>query len=270
MSKANTVIFVSHGGGPLPVLGDAGHTQMVDALVDIPKLIAKPSAIIVISAHWETGITQVSEGGNPSLIYDYGGFPTEAYRLQYPAPANASLAAKVLERLNAHNIQADLARDRGYDHGVYIPLMLMYPDATIPVIQVSLLNNMDASQHLQIGQALANLEDDNILIVGSGQSFHNLPVFVSQSNAQSVQQNIAFEDWLETVCTDRSLTENQRTQALLKWEQAPFARFCHPREEHLLPLLVCYAAAKRPADKALRFKVMGQYASAFVWNAANR
>ena len=265
MSKATDVLFVSHGGGPMPLLGDPGHQDMVDRLTELAADLRKPSAILVISAHWEEAIPTITSGTTPSLIYDYYGFPSEAYKIEYPCPGEPVLAQQVAQALDQAGIQARLDDQRGLDHGAFVPLKLMYPDATIPCIQLSLVNTLDASTHLAIGRALQALDYDNLLVLGSGFSFHNMRAFFAAQTPEIQARNLAFEDWLEQTCGDSSLSEPERAKRLADWEQAPHARFCHPREEHLLPLHVCYGLANKASDRHIAATILGKQSGMFYW-----
>tara|TARA_B100000282_G_scaffold284390_1_gene248890 strand:- start:1274 stop:2074 length:801 start_codon:yes stop_codon:yes gene_type:complete len=265
MSKATDVLFVSHGGGPMPLLGDPGHQDMVDRLTELAADLRKPSAILVISAHWEEAIPTITSGTTPSLIYDYYGFPSEAYKIEYPCPGEPVLAQQVAQALDQAGIQPRLDDQRGLDHGAFVPLKLMYPDATIPCIQLSLVNTLDASTHLAIGRALQALDYDNLLVLGSGFSFHNMRAFFAAQTPEIQARNLAFEDWLEQTCSDSSLSEPERAKRLADWEQAPHARFCHPREEHLLPLHVCYGLANKASDRHIAATILGKQSGMFYW-----
>ena len=265
MSKATDVLFVSHGGGPMPLLGDPGHQDMVDRLTELAADLRKPSAILVISAHWEEAIPTITSGTTPSLIYDYYGFPSEAYKIEYPCPGEPVLAQQVAQALDQAGIQARLDDQRGLDHGAFVPLKLMYPEATIPCIQLSLVNTLDASTHLAIGRALQALDYDNLLVLGSGFSFHNMRAFFAAPTPEIQARNLAFEDWLEQTCGDSSLSEPERAKRLADWEQAPHARFCHPREEHLLPLHVCYGLANKASDRHIAATILGKQSGMFYW-----
>ncbi|WP_396622303.1 DODA-type extradiol aromatic ring-opening family dioxygenase [Marinobacter sp. W-8] len=265
MSKATDVLFVSHGGGPMPLLGDPGHQDMVDRLTELAADLRKPSAILVISAHWEEAIPTITSGTTPSLIYDYYGFPSEAYKIEYPCPGEPVLAQQVAQALDQAGIQARLDDQRGFDHGLFVPLKLMYPEATIPCIQLSLVNTLDASTHLAIGRALRALDYDNLLVLGSGFSFHNMRAFFAAQTPEIQARNLAFEDWLEQTCGDSSLSERERAKRLTDWEQAPHARFCHPREEHLLPLHVCYGLANKASDRHIAATILGKQSGMFYW-----
>lgn len=265
MSKATDVLFVSHGGGPMPLLGDPGHQDMVDRLTELAADLRKPSAILVISAHWEEAIPTITSGTTPSLIYDYYGFPSEAYKIEYPCPGEPVLAQQVAQALDQAGIQARLDDQRGLDHGAFVPLKLMYPEAKIPCIQLSLVNTLDASTHLAIGRALQALDYDNLLVLGSGFSFHNMRAFFAAQTLEIQARNLAFEDWLEQTCGDSSLSEPERAKRLADWEQAPHARFCHPREEHLLPLHVCYGLANKASDRHIAATILGKQSGMFYW-----
>ncbi|MBY6101830.1 DODA-type extradiol aromatic ring-opening family dioxygenase [Marinobacter nauticus] len=265
MSKATDVLFVSHGGGPMPLLGDPGHQDMVDRLTELAADLRKPSAILVISAHWEEAIPTITSGTTPSLIYDYYGFPSEAYKIEYPCPGEPVLAQQVAQALDQAGIQARLDDQRGLDHGAFVPLKLMYPEAKIPCIQLSLVNTLDASTHLAIGRALQALDYDNLLVLGSGFSFHNMRAFFAAQTPEIQARNLAFEDWLEQTCGDSSLSEPERAKRLADWEQAPHARYCHPREEHLLPLHVCYGLANKASDRHIAATILGKQSGMFYW-----
>lgn len=261
------VLFLPHGGGPLPVLGDKGHEEMVSFLKEIAIELGEPSAILVISAHWEEKQATITSNSQPGIVHDYYGFPAAAYEIQYAAPGNPALANEIYTLLTAHGIPAKLDEQRGFDHGMFIPLKLMFPQARIPCVQLSLLNSMNPRIHIALGKAIAALRNRNILIVGSGMSFHNLKAFFSDM-IDGRRENEAFDDWLIETCTDPSILPEVREQRLIEWEKAPFARFCHPREEHLLPLHVCYgiACADTPtAQTVFNGEIMGRKVTSFLW-----
>jgi len=250
----------------MPLLGDPGHREMVDRLKEFARQIQKPSAILVISAHWEEPVPTITSGANPSLIYDYYGFPAESYEIEYPCPGEPDLANQAYEALKQAGLPVQLDDARGFDHGLFVPLKIMYPEADIPCIQLSLVSNLDANTHLAIGRALKTLNHENLLVIGSGFSFHNMKAFFSEETPEITNGNLEFERWLEATCTDRSLSEADRVNRLVHWEQAPYARFCHPREEHLLPLHVCYGLASKPSDEHLSVTVLGKRAGMFYWS----
>ncbi len=263
----NNIIYISHGGGPLPLLGDPDHQEMVSTLKMLSQKIAKPSAILVISAHWEATEPTVTSGANPSLIYDYGGFPEESYSIQYPCAGEPDLASQVHQKISSAGIKSKLNPSRGFDHGLFVPLKIMYPDADIPCVQLSLVHTLDAQQHIAIGKALSQLQWDNLLVVGSGFSFHNMRSFFYPELDQGNHKNQAFEHWLKSTMMDNELSETQRTDRLVNWQQAPHARFCHPREEHLLPLHVCYGMAGKAADHMFVASIIKKQSSMFLWQA---
>lgn len=259
------VLFLPHGGGPLPLLGDKRHQEMVDFLKDITQELGKPTAILIISAHWEEHCATITSGKTPPLIYDYFGFPDEAYDITYPAPGNPALAAKVFDLLKEQGIEAKLDSQRGFDHGLFVPMKIMFPQADIPCIQLSLLNTLDPAEHIKIGTALSALRKENVLIIGSGFSFHNIRAFFSPQSGDSDPENAAFENWLIETCTADSLSIEEREQRLIKWHNAPSADYCHPREEHLLPLHVCFGLSKTKAKLVFNGKVGGKKTSAYLW-----
>lgn len=263
------IVAIPHGGGPLPIMGDPSHGSLISFLKETPALFGRPKAIVLISAHWETPQPAITAGASPGMIYDYGGFPPETYELQYPAPGSPELATELADLLRAGGFDPTLDADRGFDHGVYVPLLLMYPDATIPVVQLSVLSSLDPAAHVAMGQAISSLADQDVLILGSGFTFHNLNAF-SPGSAPGAEdpQNEAFEAWLRDTCSDPALTSDQREERFVNWATAPGARWCHPREEHLLPLHVCAGAAQlKPADIIFDDLVLNKRASGYSWSA---
>jgi 4,5-DOPA dioxygenase extradiol len=263
MNKAQ-ILYFSHGGGPLPVLGDPSHKAMVDFMIKLPERLAKPDSIVVISAHWEERAATLSGAQAPPMLYDYYGFPEKAYDIIYPAPGNPELAEKIAGLLNGNNIPARIDTERGFDHGLFIPLKLMYPQADIPSIQLSLLRGLNPAAHLALGNALRGLAHENILVIGSGFSFHNMRAFSYENNNDPDPANDAFQNWLVGVCTG-PITQFEREQRLIEWQKAPSARYCHPREEHLLPLHVCVGMADRQAEKIFDDYILGKRGIAFLW-----
>ncbi len=256
-------LFLSHGGGPLPLLDDPQHSQLVSQLQHIASQLPKPDAIIVCSAHWEADPIQINAAAAPELLYDYSGFPAAAYQLAYPCPGQPALADAVTAALHEHDINAEQTTQRGLDHGVFVPLSLMFPDASIPCVQVSLHPSLSADQHLKLGHALASIEWPKMLLIGSGFSFHNMQAFFS--SAETDDKNLAFEAWLQHTVQRTDISEQQRAEQLCHWQQAPHAHYCHPRAEHLLPLHVCYGALGRPAQQAWSAHVLNKQASFFLW-----
>lgn len=256
------IMYLPHGGGPLPLLGDPSHAALSGFLTSLGKSLTRTEAILVISAHWEHKCVAVTSAENPPLIFDYYGFPEESYQLRYPAPGAPALASTIHTLLSTAGIPSTLDDQRGFDHGLFVPLTLLQPSASIPCLQLSLLDSLDAQQHLALGQALRPLCDRNVLIIGSGLSFHNMRAFGSQ---QGEVENRQFEAWLEDTCCSTRLTEPQRMKSLQNWHAAPGAAFCHPRPEHLLPLHVCAGIAGCPAERIFFDQVMGKWASGYRW-----
>jgi len=258
------IVYFSHGGGPLPILGDAGHKVMVDFMRQLPSRLRKPAAILVISAHWEENAATLISAQTPPMLYDYYGFPDEAYDITYPAPGNPELANRIAGLLLKNNISARLDPQRGFDHGLFIPLKLMYPQADIPSLQLSLLRGLEPARHISLGNALRDLMDENILIIGSGFSFHNMNAFSWEEKKTPDPANDAFQNWLIEVCTG-PFSQTERERHLIDWRKIPSARYCHPREEHLMPLHVCLGIADNPASKIFDDYILGKRAVAFLW-----
>jgi aromatic ring-opening dioxygenase catalytic subunit (LigB family) len=264
--KHNTqAIFISHGGGPMPLLGDKGHEEMVISLKKLAKTLPKPKAIIVISAHWEASVATITSATHPELIYDYYGFPKESYEIGYPCHGAPDLANDIFTALTGSGIESKLDATRGFDHGLFVPLTIMYPEADIPCVQLSLVNTLDPAHHIKMGQALNKVEHEGLLIIGSGFSFHNMNAFFAPNTAQSISQNEAFESWLVDTCSNTQLTEFQRKQRLINWGKAPSARYCHPREEHLLPLHVCYGLTETACNSAIELQIVNKKSSMYLW-----
>ena len=259
------MVFFSHGGGPLPILGEPGHRAMVNFMKQLPTRLSKPDMVLAISAHWEEATAAITSAEAPKLFYDYYGFPQEAYEITYPVPGSPEFATRIAEMLHTENIPTRLDPERGYDHGVFIPLKLMYPQANIPTVQLSLISGLNPAAHIAIGKALRPLLSENILIIASGSSFHNFNVFRGQSAVSPNPLNDAFQNWLIETCVDPSLTQAQREQRLVEWEKAPSARFCHPREEHLIPLHVCFGMSETPAQVIFDDRILGLRNVAFLW-----
>ena len=265
MSQTIDILFTSHGGGPLPLLGDAGHRELVEKLQAVGKQLPRPDAILVISAHWEEATPTITAGPQPELIYDYYGFPPESYSIEYPAPGDPALAASVAEVLSDQGIETRLDDERGFDHGLFIPLLLMYPDADIPCVQLSLVSGLDPEAHIRVGAALSNLARDDVLVIGSGFSFHNLKVLLGGGGKTPDPDNEAFEAWLIDTCTSAALDSSERHDRLINWAAAPGARYCHPREEHLLPLHVCYGMTRSACLAHGELTIMGKKCSTYFW-----
>lgn len=244
MSKPLPVFFVSHGGGPWPWMADEHgiYADLRQSLQDMVQALedehARPRAIVMLSAHWEAEPVAIMSAEQPGMVYDYHGFPAHTYELRYEAAGDPQLARRLQSLLLAAGIEARLDDQRGFDHGAFVPLAVMYPQADVPVVQLSLRASLDPAAHWALGLALAPLRQEGVLIIGSGLSYHNLRLWGALAQGPSR----AFDRWLqETLAADPVTRQDQ----LLHWERAPSARVAHPREEHLLPLLVVAAAAGR-------------------------
>jgi len=234
--------FISHGGGPWPFMNDEyGKTyqQLNAALQDMPHQIGvTPKAILIISAHWEENDFTLMSNPAPGMIYDYSGFPDYTYQISYPAPGSPELARQVQELLLQTGLDSKLDAQRGFDHGTYSALYPIYPDANVPVVQLSLKKKLDPVTHIALGRAIAPLREQGILIIGSGLSFHNLRKFGPNGYASSA----AFDGWLQETLLNSDPVK--RIERLNAWSDAPLAHEAHPREEHLLPLMVAVGAAE--------------------------
>jgi aromatic ring-opening dioxygenase catalytic subunit (LigB family) len=236
------VVFLPHGGGPWPFVETGfGQRAELDDLAtylrsvhDLPK--TPPRALLAVSAHWEESVPTVMTSEQPPMLYDYYGFPPAAYELQWPAPGAPALATRVRELLGGAGFTTAADPKRGFDHGTFVPLKLAYPDADVPTVQLSLKAGLDPREHLAMGKALAPLRDEGVFIVGSGMTYHNLRAF--DHSAMPVAE--AFDAWLREVGT---LPRAERDERLARWTEAPSARKAHPREEHLIPMMVAAGAA---------------------------
>jgi aromatic ring-opening dioxygenase catalytic subunit (LigB family) len=258
-------LFIPHGGGPCFFMDwtmgpPDTWNKMADFLRGIDASIGRrPKAVLVVSGHWEEPNFTVGSGERPSLIYDYSGFPPHTYELKYSAPGSPELARRVQELLSAAAIPTAADSQRGWDHGVFIPFKLIYPDADVPMVQLSLKSGLDPAAHLAVGRALAPLRNEGVLIVGSGMSFHNLRGF---RPGGVVEASDMFDAWLTDAVTDPD--QASRDRKLVQWSNAPSARQAHPREEHLIPLMVAAGAAGADRGrKTFTDRVMGAMVSAF-------
>ena len=240
-------LFLSHGGGSWHVIAEMrAQFAATEALFhELPSLMpAKPKAILMISAHWEAPEFTVSSAQKPSMIYDYSGFPAHTYQLQYPAVGEPAFASRVQSLLEDAGIVC-VEENRGFDHGAFVPLILMYPEADIPVLTLSIKANYSPLEHIKMGEALAPLRDEGVLIVGSGYTYHNMRGY---GRPESMQASVEFEAYLTKAV---EATPSTRNAMLADWQQAPFARQNHPREDHLIPLMVAAGAAGSDVGKRL-------------------
>ena len=232
--------YIPHGGGPCFFM-DWSPPDVWLRMGDFLRTLAddvgsRPQAIVVVSGHWEEPAFTANAADKPGLLYDYYGFPEHTYQLTYPVAGQPELAAKIADLLHAADLPVSTDAKRGLDHGVFIPFKLIYPQADIPIVQLSLLHGLDPATHLRAGQALAGLREQGVLIVGSGMSYHNLRGFGPAYREASQQ----FDRWLTHTVTAEA---SERDQRLMDWSQAPAALTAHPRAEHLLPLMVVAGAA---------------------------
>ncbi|MBI3203034.1 MAG: dioxygenase [Myxococcales bacterium] len=260
-------IYLPHGGGPCFfmewTLGPRDTwDRMAAFLRTLPERYPGARAVLVISAHWEESVVTVQTGARPPLLFDYHGFPAHTYQLTWEAPGEPALAARVRELLGRADIPSREDAQRGFDHGVFVPLKVAFPEALLPTVQLSLDASLDARKHLELGRALAPLRDEGVLIVGSGMSFHNMRVLMRPSARLDSQ---VFDAWLRQTC---EAAPPLREDRLAAWSAAPAARAAHPREEHLLPLMVTSGAAQAEAGRLIfSDEVLGASVSAFEFGA---
>ncbi|ATY30966.1 DODA-type extradiol aromatic ring-opening family dioxygenase [Sphingomonas psychrotolerans] len=258
-------LFIPHGGGPCffmdPDGGPADPMWLpmqayLAGLID--SLLERPKAILLVSGHWEEADVTVHVGSGQPLFYDYGGFPEHTYRLRWDAPDAPEVAMRAKALLEGAGHAVGEERARGWDHGVFIPMMVAVPGADIPLAQLSLRKDLDPAAHIAIGRALAPLRDEGVLIVGSGMSFHNL-------RARGPQVTPVADEWdaaLVDAVTDPDPA--RRAERVAAWDTLPHAHFAHPREEHLLPLMVALGAGGEGAAVAdYRDHVLGWAVSGF-------
>jgi aromatic ring-opening dioxygenase catalytic subunit (LigB family) len=225
----------------------------------------KIRSILVISAHWEEATPTLHFGERPGMLYDYGGFPAFTYTITWPAPGDPAVAGRAAALLAEAGLDSGREEQRGYDHGTFVPLMLAFPEANIPVAQLSLVSGLDPDLHFRIGRAIEALREEGVLIIGSGMSYHNMRGFMSDDpRIQAVSKS--FDDWLaQTVAMP---DPEERRMRLVDWKRAPGALECHPRSEHLVPLFVVAGAAG--ADQGRRdysAQLMGVAVSSHLFGA---
>ena len=225
-------------------------------------LPAPPRALVVISGHWEESVFTVGSAAHPGLIFDYYGFPPHTYQLTWPAPGDPELAGRIVTLLKDSGLPAAEDPQRGYDHGVFVPLKVAFPAAQIPVVTLSLHQSLDPELHLAAGRALTPLRDEGILIVGSGMSFHNLRAYM---HPETLERSRVFDQWLTEAV---ELPQVERGVRLAKWRSAPYAAFAHPREEHLIPLMVAAGAGgEAPGKRVFGDEPMGAAISAYRFDS---
>ena len=262
-------LYLSHGGGPCfwmefpqpfgPHAFDDLRAYLSGLLETLP---VQPRAILIVSAHWEEKIPTVGAVEQPPMLFDYYGFPEHTYKLNYPAPGSPELAARVQSLLLDAKIASAADTQRGFDHAVFVPMLIVDPDARIPVVTLSLQHDLDPEKHIAVGAALAPLRDEGVLIIGSGNSYHNLRHFFDGLPREAAD----FDAWLNDVVTNTNAAE--RNNKLKRWMDGPSARACHPREEHLMPLMVVAGAAGDDVGRrTLRFVAGGKAISCFAFGS---
>ena len=241
MSARQPSLFIPHGGGPWPWVSQMrpAFAGLEAYLSDLPgSLPEPPRAILVVSGHWEEdAFTFTGTAPAQDLEYDYYGFPPETYHIRWPAPGAPELVAEAEKLIAAAGLPAALDPSRRLDHGVFVPLAVAWPEANVPLAQMSLHRSFDPALHIAAGRALAPLRDEGVLILGSGMSFHNLRAY---GNPAASAPAAEFDRWLTGAAT---VPGGERAKLLAEWTEAPHARFCHPRPEHLLPLMVAAGAS---------------------------
>jgi len=243
MSIRQPTLYIPHGGGPCFfmewTMGPRDTwVPLATWLREMPGTLPEtPKALLVVSAHWEAPVPTVTSASAPPLFYDYYEFPPDMYQLAWGAPGSPRLAERVRGLLSGAGIDSGADGRRGFDHGVFVPLKVAYPEPHIPTVQLSLQSGLDAAKHLAIGRALAPLRDEGVLIVGSGMSYHNMRGFMLPASLETSRR---FDAWLHSTV---AAAPAERDAALARWTSAPAARECHPREEHLIPLMVAAGAA---------------------------
>lgn len=239
--NALPAFFISHGSPMLAL----DPTPARDFLTGFGRTLGRPTAIVVASAHWGTGAPLVGGAANPKTIHDFGGFPRALYQMRYPAPGAPELAAEVADRLDKAGFPARVDPGYGLDHGAWVPLTLLFPEADIPVLQVSIQPDLGVTHHLALGKALAPLRERGILVIGSGAMTHNLYEFRGQDpNSAAEPYLAAFTAWMA-----EAIARDDRAALIDYRAQAPFARRAHPTDEHLMPLFVAMGAGSGPGQR---------------------
>lgn len=250
MTQRFPVYFIPHGGGPWPFMefpknaeGKAPWDELAGFLRGLDAQIGRrPKAVLVVSGHWETEpVPTLSTAPQPGMLFDYYNFPPHTYELSYPAKNSLDLAARARQLLAQAGIESAENDSRGFDHGVFIPFMLIYPDADVPLTMISLKDTLDVESHMAIGKALEPLRDEDVLIIASGMTYHNMPMF-RKAEPDHVAQAVRFDDWLAQVVSEAD--PQTRAQRIAQWDQNPDALACHvPDHDHLVPLFVAAGAA---------------------------
>ncbi|KPI83274.1 putative protocatechuate 4 5-dioxygenase-like protein [Leptomonas seymouri] len=243
VAKLYPALYLCHGGGPMPLLGDVDHAPMVamwkEHVADIVSRYGVPKAIAVVSAHYQTTTPEIGGCPHPAMYYDYSGFPREAYSLQYPAPGNPELAARMVAQMQGSGLHASLNPKRKFDHGVFVPLVVTFETASIPVIPVSVLRSDDPAEHIKIGQALRSFREQGVFFIGSGSTMHNFDLF----NVPNAGKR--FGDAITAVLQDKSLSKEERLEKMKTIKSFDgFSDAQSPLDhEHLMPLLTLCGTA---------------------------
>ncbi|KAJ4362685.1 hypothetical protein N0V95_001393 [Ascochyta clinopodiicola] len=277
MTRLAPVICVSHGGGPMPILGDPSHAEITKSLqTKVPKILKlgtpeQPKAIVLVTAHWSTDKVTISSGARHELLYDYYGFPDEAYSLTHNAPGSPEVAGEVEKVLKEAGIECEKDAQRGWDHGVFIPMKLIDPKARIPIVQLSVLASESPTRSFAIGRALSALRAQNIAIVGSGfATFHNLRLMFSavSSTPDFKQKNTEWSDAVSDAATTADV--KSREAKFEGWREWPNSYSMHPRggAEHFLPLIVCAGAGGETVGRKYADGFRGLDMWSYYWDEA--
>ncbi|KAJ3162419.1 hypothetical protein HDU86_004900 [Geranomyces michiganensis] len=276
MTLRAPAIFLPHGGGPMPLLGDPGHKALIEFLQTKARAMlvnSRVKAIVVVTAHWETSPNfVVSTATQNKLLYDYGGFPKEAYDIPFPASGSPEIAARIASMLTTAGLPTTTDSKRGWDHGVFVPLKLVLgTNWSIPLISLSVCADQDPARHFAVGRALTQLRDEGIAIVGSGMSFHNFAVFrrgfALPPGARAEPENAPFHKALNEACAIENI--DARAKAFAGWDTWPWARDSHPvgAAEHFMPLIVTAGAGGNVKGEEILDWQMGlAKQGAWVWN----
>ena len=246
MAHSVPTYFLSHGGGPWPWMKDlrpGAYDQLERSLHEVRSELGElPRAVLMVSGHWEAERFMLSSAARPPMVYDYSGFPEHTYRIRYDAPGDPALAEKVSAMLDRGGVSTGLDPRRGYDHGTFSLMHTLYPEAKLPVVQLALKDDFDPAEHIHVGAMLAPLRDQGVLIIGSGFSYHDVRGIMS---GRGKLASATFDVWLEQTLVHAS--PDERARRLIEWLEAPAARAAHPREDHLMPLMVAVGAAGQDA-----------------------
>lgn len=263
-------LFINHGGGPYPVMGQHENLEIAESLKSVKNYVdlKQLKAIIVVTAHWEEDIVSISSAAHHDLLYDYNNFPPETYKYKYNAPGDPELAKEIHKALTAEGIRSKLDDKRGWDHGIFIPMMLINPDADIPIVQVSILKNQKAEDHYKLGEVLLQFRKRGVAIFGSGMTYHNEAGFKKARPSDGVIVNTEFDSFIDEACKSEGA---RRKELFLKWDQQPGALESHPVNEadHLMPLIVnAGAGGADAAEKTFSGIYLGKFKiGGYLWRS---